>query len=280
MIDNNPLTKYLRKPEIYVKLPSRGRWWPLEAINLPANGEVPVIAMTGYDDLMMRNADGLINGSTGIEVIQSCVPAVTDAWQGPTMDIEYLFIAIRIASYGHEMDIEKKCSKCNESTKYAVDLRVVLDTMTFPDFELPVIIDDLAVVLKPASFKLTNLTSQEVFEQQRAIIATQKSDLLLDQKEKILKDAIKKLSEITVSKLIEYIDYIMLPDGSRVSDRNHLQQFINQVDRKTFKALKSGIENKNKEYSIPKIPFKCHACDHEESFDFEFNPGNFFAADS
>lgn len=280
MFNENPLAKYLRKPEIYVKLPSRGKWWPPDTINMPANNEVPVMAMTGYDDLMMKNADGLINGSTGVGVIQSCIPNIIDAWSGPTMDIEYLFIAIRIASYGHEMAMEKKCSKCGETTKYGIDLRTILEKINFPDFELPVMIDDLAVILKPGTYRLTNLTSQEIFEQQRAIIATQNSDLLLEQKEKILKDAIKKLSEISVSKLIEYIDYIMLPDGSRVSDKTHLQEFIDKIDRKSFKTLKQGIELKNKEYTVPKIPFKCHSCNHEESLNFEFDPGNFFAADS
>jgi len=98
----NPLSNYLRKPEIYVKLPSGGRWWPADSLETPPNGEFAVLAMNGHDDLAMRNADGLMNGASSVAVIQSCVPGIKNAWVGPNMDIEYLFVAIRIASYGNE----------------------------------------------------------------------------------------------------------------------------------------------------------------------------------
>lgn len=278
----NPLSNYLRKPEIYVKLPSGGRWWPDGSINIPPNNELPVLAMNGHDDINMRNADGLMNGASSVEVIQSCVPSIKNAWVGPNMDIEYLFVAIRIASYGNEMTMEKKCSKCDETTKFGINLQVILENMNFPDFEIPVQIGDLYAILKPASFQLTNLAAQEVFEQQRAILAARSSDLMMDQKEKILRESIRKLGNITVSKLIEYIDYVMLPDGSRVSEKEYLQEFIDNIDRKKFNDLKKGIEQKNREYAVPNLPFKCsnEQCNHEETFKFEFNPSNFFAADS
>lgn len=280
MSSSNPLKKYLRKPEIYIKLPSGGRWWPEGSLSVPPNGEIPIQAMTGHDDLVMRNADGLMNGASSVEVIQSCVPAVLDAWEGPNMDIEYLFIAIRIASYGHEMDMEGKCKKCGETTKYGIDLRQVLGTVKIPDFEIPVHLEDLAVFLKPSSYKLNNLTAQEVFEQQKAIMAVQSANLTLEQKEKILKDSVRKLTDITVNKLIEFVDYILMPDGSRVTEREFLEEFINNITREDFTKLKAGIEATNKGYGIDDLPFKCHACAHEDKMRFEFNPANFFAAAS
>lgn len=278
----NPLSSYLRKPEIYVKLPSGGKWWPSDAIDIPPNNELPVMAMNGHNDITMRNADGLMNGASSVEVIQSCVPSIKNAWAGPNMDIEYLFIAMRIASYGPEMDMEKSCSKCGESTKFGINLQYVLESMNFPDFEIPVNIGDLYVMLKPASFYLTNLTAQEIFEQQRAIMATSSGNLTMEQKEKILKESITKLSNITVSKLAEYIDYIMLPDGNKVTEPEYIQEFIDEVNRKDFDTLKKGIDEKNKQYTAPDLPFKCSntECGHEETFRFEFNPTNFFAADS
>jgi hypothetical protein len=281
-MSTNPLSSYLRKPEIYVKLPSGGRWWPDSSLETPPNREFPVMAMNGHDDLAMRNADGLMNGASSVAVIQSCVPNIKDAWSGPTMDIEYLFIAIRIASYGNEMDSEGKCTKCKETTKFGVNLGGILEQMQFPDFETPVQIGDLYFMLKPASYQLTNLTNQQIFEKQRALLTVQSSDLTLEQKQKILKETIVKLGEITVSKLIEYVDYVMLPDGSRVYEREYLQEFIDQADRKSFDKLKKGIEEKNRQYSAPNLPFVCSnpECGHENTVRFEFNPSNFFAADS
>ena len=281
-MSTNPLKSYLRKPEIYVKLPSGGKWWPEGTLETPPNREFPVLAMNGHDDLAMRNADGLMNGASSVAVIQSCVPNVRDAWEGPTMDIEYLFVAIRIASYGNEMESEGKCKHCGETTKFGVNLSGILEQMQFPDFETPVQIDDLFFMLKPASYKLTNLTQQQIFEKQRALLTVQSSDLTLEQKQVILKETIQKLGEITVSKLIEYVDYVMLPDGSRVYEREYLQEFIDQADRKNFDKLKRGIEEKNRQYAAPDLPFKCSntECGKESVVRFDFNPSNFFAADS
>ena len=281
-MSTNPLSNYLRKPEIYVKLPSGGRWWPEGSLEILPNGEIPVMAMNGHDDINMRNADGLMNGASSVEVIQSCVPSVKNAWNGPNMDIEYLFIAIRIASYGSDMEMEKKCTKCEETTKFGINLQGVLEGMKFPDFDEPIAVGELYVMLKPASFQLTNITAQEIFEQQRAILAARSSNLTLEQKEKLLRESIKKLGNITVSKLAEYIDYIMLPNGIRVVEKEFIQEFIDDIDRTNFNILKKGIESKNRQYIAPDLPFKCSnpECNHHETFKFEFNPSNFFAADS
>lgn len=278
----NPLSNYLRKPEIYVKLPSGGRWWPADSLETPPNGEFAVLAMNGHDDLAMRNADGLMNGASSVAVIQSCVPGIKNAWVGPNMDIEYLFVAIRIASYGNEMETEGKCAKCKETTKFGVDLSGILERLSFPDFETPVQIGELFFVLKPASYQITNLTNQQLFEKQRALLTVQSSDLTLEQKQAILKETIAKIGELTVSKLIEYIDYVIMPDGSRVTQREFIQEFIDQADRKNFEKLKKGIEEKNRQYQAPDLKFVCSnsECKHENAVRFEFNPSNFFAADS
>jgi hypothetical protein len=281
-MSTNPLSSYLRKPEIYIKLPSGGKWWPPGSLDMPPNEELAVMAMNGHDDMAMRNADGLMNGASSVGVVQSCVPGIKNAWLGPTMDIEYLFVAIRIASYGNEMDSEGKCSKCNETTSFGVDLSAILAGMQFPSFDQPIQVGELFIVLKPASYQLTNLTSQQIFEKQRALLTVQSSDLTLEQKEEILQETISKLSELTVSKLIEYIDHVMLPDGTKVTDREFIQEFIDQADRKSFNLLRKGIEEKNTQYRAPDLPFICsnQECKHENIVRFEFNPSNFFVVDS
>jgi len=276
----NPLINYLRKPEIYITLPSAGRWWPAQSIEIPENGELPVLPMTGHDDLMMRNADGLMNGATTVSVIQNCVPNIKNAWDAPSIDIEYLFVAIRIASYGHEMEMQGKCSKCGEFTNYAVDLRVLLQNIQIPNFDHPCSIGELIFMLKPPSFKVTNLAAQEIFEQQRAILTVQNQDLLFEQKEEILRKSLAKLTEITVSRMFEHVDYVMLPNGTKVFDKKFISEFIDNASRKDFNLIKKSIEDINNQYRTPMIPFKCSSCGHEDQSKFEFDPANFFAADS
>ena len=79
-MSNNPLSQYFRQPSIYVKLPSGGQHYADGAIDMPANGELPVYPMTAIDEITYRTPDALFNGNAVTNVIKSCVPAIRDPW--------------------------------------------------------------------------------------------------------------------------------------------------------------------------------------------------------
>jgi len=110
---SNPLRQFFRQPAIYLKLPSAGRYWPAASLDLPANGELPIYPMTAIDEITYRTPDALFNGQAVISVIQSCVPAIKNAWHVPNIDLSPLLIAIRIASQGHEMGLNAVCPACS-----------------------------------------------------------------------------------------------------------------------------------------------------------------------
>ena len=118
----NPLSKYFRQPSIYLKLPSNGQFWPDGAVELPVTGEIPVYPLTARDEVTLRTPDALMNGSGVTDVIHSCCPSIKDAWKMPSVDVDAVLIGIRIASYGHSMDLDTNCPKCNEDNRHAVDL--------------------------------------------------------------------------------------------------------------------------------------------------------------
>ena len=49
-MESNPLKQYFRQPSVYVRLPSQGKFWPKDSLNMPANGELPVLPMTTMDE--------------------------------------------------------------------------------------------------------------------------------------------------------------------------------------------------------------------------------------
>ena len=52
MVENaNPLSKYYRQPQIYIKLPSEGKWYGSDVFTPTENGEIPVLPMTAKDEL-------------------------------------------------------------------------------------------------------------------------------------------------------------------------------------------------------------------------------------
>ncbi len=168
-MSQNPLSKFYRQPAVYIKLPSNGRYWPEGSINIPPNGEIPVLPMSAKDDISMRNADALMNGATTVDIIQSCIPNILDAWKTPSIDIDALLIAIRLASYGNKMEFDTACAKCNEELSYETDLGQVLGNINIPDFEKPLEVNDLLIWFKPNKYSEMNDTNQQKYQQQRLV---------------------------------------------------------------------------------------------------------------
>ena len=98
---DNPLRKYFRQPAIHLRLPSGGKFYPPGAIDLPPNGEVPILPMTAVDEITSRTPDALFNGSAVIDIMRSCVPNIHDPWIIPAVDFNALLAAVRLASYAN-----------------------------------------------------------------------------------------------------------------------------------------------------------------------------------
>jgi hypothetical protein len=238
------------------------------------------MAMSGLDDLAMRNADGLMNGDTTVKVIQSCCPNIKNAWEMPSIDSDTILIAIRIASYGEMMQLTNRCSKCNEFYDMQVDLRSILPSIKFPNYDNPITVNDLVIFVRPTPYHIVNLNNQEIFQQQKTILSLSNSNLTQEEKEKIVKEAVTRLTNITIKRISFYIDKIVMPTGEAVSDKEFIQNFIDNCDQKTYNTIKTSITEKNQEYKLPHLPAKCDHCGHEETKEFAFDPASFFGISS
>ena len=154
----NPLARHFRQPVLYIKLPSQGHFWPDGSLDQSVTGEIPILAMTTKDEIVLRTPDALLNGQGVIDVIQSCCPTIKDAWNMPSIDVDSLIIAIRMASYGNQMDFGATCPHCNTTSDYAVDLSVVLASMETPNYNKPVEINKLKIKISGniADFCISN----------------------------------------------------------------------------------------------------------------------------
>ena len=170
MTPNNPLRQYFRQPAIYIRLPSGGEFYPPGTIDIPPNKEIPVLPMTAVDEITYRTPDALFNGSAMVNVIQSCVPNIKDAWAIPAMDVDSILVGIRVASYGHNMEMNSQCPRCKQDHEFTVDLRSVLDQLHTPDYTGAVRHGDLEFYFKPMTYKNLNENNQMQFEQVKAKI--------------------------------------------------------------------------------------------------------------
>ena len=261
-MSNNPLSQYFRQPSIYVKLPSGGKHYADGAIDLPANGELPVYPMTAIDEITYRTPDALFNGNAVTNVIKSCVPAIRDPWAIPAMDVDSILVAIRIASYGHNMEMSTTCPHCENEADYGLDLRTILEQIKTPDYSKPVVAGDLQIFFKPMTYKHLNDNNQKQFEEQKLLQVLPDSDMPDTDKMTAMSAALVKLTHITIDALSQSVAAVKTPDGL-VSEPGFIEEMLKNCDRRLFTQIRDHIINVKSQAEIQPIKLKCSACEKE-----------------
>jgi len=272
----NPLIKHFRRPAIHIKLPSGGRYWPANAIDIPVTGEIPVYPMTNADEITLKTPDALMNGSGVVSVIQSCCPNITDAWNMPTVDVDALLIAIRIASYGQNLEVTSKCPKCGEEHDYEIGLSNLIDGVKCPDYDTTVDYDGLKIKLKPQPYIGVTRGSIAQFEEQRIAQALNDESISDDVRQAKLKESMKRLLDLSDRLLIDSTEYIETEDGSKVTDVGFITEFYRNAERGVTKALETRLREIADEGALPPNKLKCSSCTHEYEIPLEFDYSRFF----
>lgn len=273
-MQTNPLRQYFRQPAIYVSLPSKGQFYPAGVLSETANGEYPVLPMTTMDEITYRTPDALFNGSAVATVIQSCVPNIQDAWHVPNIDLDTLLIAIRIASYGHDLDVGSKCPSCSNETDYSIDLRRVLETITVSDYNQPMKVGDLDVRFRPLDYKQANTNNMAQFEQQKNMqVMEQAQDD--QQRSTLLSQLLRKLNDVTTAAVADSVDSISTPD-TVVSDKPQIRDWLQNCDRKIFNQVRDHVVKLRADSEPKPVRLKCVNCSHEYEQPFTLDMSNFF----
>jgi ribosomal protein L15 len=245
----NPLKKYFRQPKVYITLPSRGKFYPQGSIDYPENGELAVYAMTAKDELIMKTPDALLNGQATVDLIQSCVPNIKNAWEMPTIDLDAILVAIRIATYGEQLEITSRVPKIGDERTYTTDLRKILNKLVTVEYNDTVKLHDMTVKIKPLTYKEFSSTTIKTFEEQR-IFRLVNNDKIPDE-EKLAKfnESFKKLTDITVN-TINYCIHKIIVDDTEVSDRQHIKEFVDNADKNFFSFITEHLNEEKRKFQI------------------------------
>ena len=257
----NPLSQYFRQPSIYIRLPSQGRNYPPGTLDMPINGELPVYPMTAIDEITYRTPDALFNGQATVNVIQSCVPNIKDAWAVASIDLDTILIAIRIASYGHDMEFGSTCPSCSDTTERSIDLRTMLDALRAPDYSAHVTHGDLEIYFRPLTYKNLNDNSQLQFEQQKLLQMIPDSTISEDDKMSALTRAFKQLTEITVQSLALSITAVKTPTAL-VNEPVYIEEFLKNCDRDLFNQIRDHVMKLREQSELQPLRLACTACNH------------------
>ena len=276
MTQINPLKQFFRQPAIYLRLPSNGEFWAAGSLNLPANNELPVLPMTAIDEINYRTPDALFNGSAVVNVIQSCMPSIINAWETPATDIDSILVAIRIASYGHVFDMESTCPECKNQADYSFDLRTIIDGLKASNYTEPLIYGDLALLLRPLSYKTMTDINNLTFEHQKSMQALNEN-ITMPEKEKLkaMGDAMGKIADISIRALSNSIASIRTPTAV-VSESAFINELLLNCDRQLFTLIQDRAVALRATSSLKPLEVKCTACSHEYKQTFTLDLANFF----
>jgi hypothetical protein len=274
MIENNPLKQYFRRPSIYFKLPSDGKYYDSGVIDFPPNRELPVYPMTAVDEMTIRTPDALFNGVAVVDLIKSCVPNILDPWKINNIDLDAVLIAIRAASGNGKMSIQSQCPACTESSEYEVNLMPMLSSMKDANYTDELKIHELSIKFRPLLYSEINGNNLDQFEIQKVLAELEKFENN-EQKQTMMSDAIKKLNELINKIVVNTIECIRTPE-TIVTDKNYIIDFLNNCDRETSNAIKEYSVKIRESSEIPPLEIKCSNCQNEYSQKVVLNVTDFF----
>ena len=270
--NQNPLKQFYRAPKLYVKLPSRGKF--NEVVDTAVTGEIPVFAMTGKDEVIMRNPDALLNGDAVVQVVGSCAPNVKDPINLPVCDVDLLLIAIRMATYGEFMETKIKSPHSKKIETYSINLNNILEQVTeIPETNCVVLDNGCSVYVKPFNYSTQTKINLTAYDQAKAI---KNLDDIDGAQAKQFKTMFVKLANLNVDVTVESIQKIVTPEGDAVVDSKHIKEFLENSTTHDTKKIDGKINELNTVGTNTKQTLICPETEKEFVTEVRLDPADFF----
>lgn len=286
-MSNNPLSSFYRSVKLYITLPSNFKYYDDSIILNDSDNEVGIRAMTGKDEVLMKNPDALLNGKAIEDVIKSCVPQVVNPKKLLQVDLDAILVAIRLASFGETIDVEAQCPKCSYENTFEVNLSNSLDNIKILEESKGIRTKGgLSIAIKPYTFEDSLLMHRLEFDEFKMMKNLKDQSLSDEDKLAFFGRALESASETASVLFARAIDSITLPDNTVVKDREHIAEFLENSDRKLLKSIEQAIKRLS-DCGVSKVyKAKCtceidpkdksKVCGHEWDVNIDFNPVNFF----
>jgi len=283
MSNHNPLSGYFRAPKLYTKIPSQGKFYTADVVDLPETGELPVYPMTAKDETVMKNPDALLNGEAIVQLITSCVPAVKDPRRMLGNDIDALLLAIQGATHGDDIEVRGRCPVCDAECTGMGSVEAALETMgTLEQSYNFTTTTGLTIEVRPFTYSSAVKAGIANFQSTRSL---QSLTNITDEMEqlKAFNESFMRMAALNFELIVDSIASIQGhdPDGNTfvVTDRAQIREFMENCESNVGKGVESYIEQVNNIGVNKRVVLSC-----DEHGDFEqevgFDPVNFFTDSS
>lgn len=282
-MSNNPLQRYFRRPALWVKLPTLGRWYTNGEVGVNDRQEVEVYGITAIDEIMLNTPDALFNGHALETVIVSCVPSVNNVKSLTQPDLDAIFLGIKSATTNGKFEITRNCGKCQHENTFEIQCNHLLDNMTYVE-ESDTVVDidnDIKVHIKPYDFAMRSMLILRQLEERKALTAIEEDTSIENNLEKadLLAKSVEKMSRLTFRLVADSITSIELrgKDAQFVTDKNHITEWLTNINKQTADTVISAVSSLNQIGPAKISKAQCNECGHQWDEPMNFDPALFFS---
>jgi transposase-like protein len=232
--------------------------------------------MTARDEIILRTPDALMNGSSIVDVFQSCCSAVKDGWAVPNVDVDALLIGIRIASYGNILDISSKCPHCQNENTHGIDLGSRLQQLKCPDFDKTLSQENLVFRFRPMPYFAITKEKTVSFYQEKMFMAISNTELDETTRTNLIRQHAKDMLAASIEALTHQTEFIQLDTGEKVNEFDFIKEFYENTDSEVIKKTQRHLTDLLDEVKPPEIMVMCESCQKNYELPIEFDYSNFF----
>lgn len=269
----NPLQAYFRQPKIFTSLPSKGVYNQSSDFNGSIEN-FPIYGMTGMDEILLKTPDALFTGDGVVKVLESCCPVIINGWDIIDIDVVFLLIAIRIATYGNKLSIIHTCSECGESSEYDINLSSIIDSLSSKTYKNKIKIGELLFHIKPLSYRDSTQFSIRNFQFRKQLVKLSQNT---EEFEKVSPQLVKDVKQLQLDVYRTHVESIETPTEI-VTNMEYIKEYIDHADTANVNQLTHFIEQANVEFNFPTLSVDCNSCKANQSINIEINESHFFEA--
>ena len=275
------LDQYKRQPKLFIDLPSKGASYDESVIQDQQYTQLPVFGMNTMDEIMIKTPDALFSGEATAEIIKSCVPMIKDPWKIIGFDLDYILLAIRMATYGDKMPVSSNCPKCSTQNDNEVMLTKMLEKIDTAQLETSVTIKDLTFNLQPLTYKRTTDISQKHFTLQKQLASIEVKEQPETDKQPHREQLLKAMGDLNIELTLAHIKSITNGQDEE-TDAKVIAQFIVDNDADFYKEIQAGVQRMNVNWNNDVLDIKCsnEECGHEYKSQLNVDYSSFFGTRS
>ena len=276
----NPLSKWMRQPEIYIRLPSQGYFSENNDYELSIDNELGIAAMTTSDDILLKSPEGLLNGESMATVIRSCAPGIKNVKKLPAPDVDAILLGIRLATYGDSMEFEVQCPECQTENTYSTSLSYALENISLLESNYPIKLNnELTVFIRPFYYEDSVKEALQRYHEAQALTLLSEADLEDLEKTKKYTESITKIADLMTELCASCVIKVIDPNNNQVeATRADILEWVKNLSKKDAQKITDKVTEINNTGVNKEAEIVCNneECKHEWKAQISFDPSYFF----